>query len=197
MLADSRLAANIHGCAAPLLFALTASLVTFTSRRWTGERGGPGVPPASRLFRWALAALVAVWGQIAMGAQLRHVEPWPALFPLWVWLHLLMLAVLATIAVRLVFLGRAARSVPLLARRAGLLAGLFALQLLLGAATWVTTYGWPKWFQEYVWAVGYTVVSEGRLQVLAATAHAMVGALLLAAALSLALGAARLQYRPR
>ena len=80
----------------------------------------------------------------------------------------------------------------MIVRRAGLLGVIFLLQLALGAATWVTNYGWPKWFTHYVWPLNYTVVAEGKLQVLCTTTHAAVGALSLVAAMSLTLWSVRL-----
>jgi hypothetical protein len=66
------------------------------------------------------------------------------------------------------------------------------VQLALGATVWVTNFGWPVWFTDLVWTPDYTVVAEGRLQVLAMTAHVAVGSLSLVAALSLALWCRRL-----
>ena len=80
----------------------------------------------------------------------------------------------------------------MLVRRTWWLAGLFVLQVLLGTATWVTNYGFPAWFQQYVWAMGYTVAQGGRWQVNLTTAHVAVGSLTLAAALSLTLWSRRL-----
>ena len=42
VIADERLLAKIHGCTAPLFFALTASLVTFTSGAWKASLPGLG-----------------------------------------------------------------------------------------------------------------------------------------------------------
>ena len=73
-----------------------------------------------------------------------------------------------------------------------LLVALFLTQLLLGVGTWVTNFGWPLWFRDYVWPLVYTVVAEGRLQVVTTTAHAAVGSLNLVVAVSLALWSRRL-----
>jgi len=84
---------------------------------------------------------------------------------------------------------------PMITRRAKLLSSLFLVQVLLGAATWVTNFGWPAWFTESIWAVEYTVVAQGRLQVHLTTAHAAVASLTLAAALNLLLWSHRLLHR--
>jgi cytochrome c oxidase assembly protein subunit 15 len=86
---------------------------------------------------------------------------------------------------------------PLLVRRGRLLATAVGAQLLLGGATWVVNYGWPAWFTGLVWAVEYTVVAQGRLQVLTTTAHVAVGSLALAMAVNLALWSHRLLRGPR
>jgi hypothetical protein len=66
------------------------------------------------------------------------------------------------------------------------------IQLLLGAGTWVTNYGFPAWFLDYFWAIPYTVKAEGFLQVVTTTAHVAFGALNLVTASSLALWSFRL-----
>ena len=70
-------------------------------------------------------------------------------------------------------------------RRAGWLLGLFSLQVVLGLATWVTNYGYPAWFTDYLMALQYTVVAEGRLQAVTTTGHVGVGSLALVSALTL------------
>ena len=202
VIADERLLAKIHGCTAPLVFACLASLVTFTSSAWTARRAA-GEPPSRapradmsrRDLALALAAAVGIYLQIVAGAQLRHLTPhehafW---FALWVWIHvivagLLLLGILG-LALRLrADRGHAARIV----RRGRLLAGLMLLQVVLGAATWVTNYGLPVWFTEYVWEVEYTVVAGGAWQAVLTTAHVAVASLLLVTAVSLVLWHARL-----
>lgn len=189
---NARVLANVHGCTAPLFFGLAVALVVFTSRRWMGDAAPLPASRAGSLRLWTLAAVLAVYFQIVLGAQLRHLEPWPSLFPLWLWLHLLMLAVLATMAVRLVLLARRIGQVPVLTRWAWTFAGVFALQLTLGVATWVMNYGWPKWFQEYIWPLAYTVQSESFWQAVATTAHVAVGSVLLVSVVVLALWSRRL-----
>ena len=65
--------------------------------------------------------------------------------------------------------------------------------LLLGIAAWVTHYGWPAWFTDWVLMIDYTVVTEGWLQVLSTIAHQLVGLLLLAIAWNIVLWT----YRPK
>ncbi len=191
VVADERLLAKIHGCTAPVIFALAASLVTFTSRAWreafAGRMGAPALGTFSKL---ALAVTVAVYLQIVAGAQLRHLVPQEQTFwfAVWVWIHVIVAGLAACGVVWIVFQARSgAHSAPIVVRRARLLAGLMLVQLLLGAATWVTNYGWPVWFTRYVWTLEYTVVAGGPWQALLTTAHVAVASLVLVTSLSLTL----------
>jgi cytochrome c oxidase assembly protein subunit 15 len=195
VVASELVLAKVHGCTGPLFFALCAALVTLTSRPWL-EGPAPQVHPAARrLHRWALAVTVALYLEIVLGAQLRHLSPVgvPAWFELWVWLKLITAGLIAVGLVWLLLgVWRHFRAETTIVRGAKLLAALFSLQLVLGAGTWLTNYGWPLWFRQYVWPMPYTVVAEGRLQVLATTTHATIGSLTLAVSLTLALWSWRL-----
>jgi cytochrome c oxidase assembly protein subunit 15 len=222
---DERLLAKIHGCTAPLFFALTASLVTLTSGAWRTWAAGGETPPPSRHGRGAggegrlaLAVAIAVYVQIVAGAQLRHLTPHEQTFwfALWVWIHVIVAGLLLLGSVWIAIRPRAgwhAQSLrwawlrpstrsprpsqslrachPRLVRRARLLAGLMLLQLVLGAATWLTNYGVPVWFSEYVWELDYTVVASGAWQAVLTTAHVAVASLVLVTAISLALWSSR------
>ena len=180
VLEDSIFLAKIHACTAPLVFALAAAIITLTSRRWQQPDPARGHPHARGLHRLALAITGALYLQIVLGVQLRHLSPDAGLgwFELWVWLKLTLAGLIAVAVVwLLVFLRRRVPEQPMIARRARILAALLLLQLILGAAVWVTNYGWPGWFKTYVWEVKYRVVAEGRLQVWITTAHAAAGSL--------------------
>jgi len=197
VIGDALLLAKVHGCTAPVFFALTTAMVAFTSPRWrqTGGTLAPSRPGVKRLTGWAIAATAGVYLQIVLGAQLRHLSPLagPIWFAIWTWLHLI---VAGLVLVGLVWLGIAVirRSSPgsIVARRGRWLIGLVVVQVLLGLATWVVNFGFPAWFLDYVWDVDYTVVAEGRLQALVTTAHVGVGSLCLVASLSVTLWLLRL-----
>lgn len=182
--------AKVHGCTAPVFFALTAAMVAFTSPRWKQPLAAVATAagPALRRFRrLALVLTVAVWVQIVLGANVRHLTPetgtgW---FRLCVWLHLIV-AGLDSIGVAwlLALALRHLRARPMLVRRAKLLAGLFVVQLALGIFTWLTRYGIPAWFAEYFWGFEYTVEAGTTLQLVVITAHVAVGSLALVTALS-------------
>lgn len=200
VLGNELLLAKVHGCTGPLFFALSAVLVTLTSNRWR-QTGPPRRDPAARqLFCLALASTLAVYLQIIIGAQLRHVSllDAPGWFYVWVWLKLIGAGLIGiVVAWLLVYVLRRVRSEAMIVRRAKLLAALFAAQLVLGAGTWVTNFGWPLWFRDYFWPMVYTVVAEGALQVVTTTAHAAIGSLNLVVALSLVLWSRRLLHSVR
>ncbi len=128
--------------------------------------------------------------QIVLGAQVRHLPPTarPFWFSFWFWPHLVLaLALVAGVAVLALYVRHLSGGPPMLRRRAWLLLGLLGVQFCLGLAVWVTRFGLPAWFTDYVWAVRYTVVAGGPWQGLMRTAHVGVGSLALAASLSLTL----------
>ncbi len=186
--------AKVHGCTAPLFFALASALVTLTSRHWHApERVGPG-RPEGWIPRFGSAMVLAIYLQIVLGANLRHQAPDASVgwFRLWVWLHLIVAASVVAGAWAWWAVGRGRLGHPMLARRARLLAALVVVQVLLGLATWVVRYGVPAWFADYFWEIAYTVEAGGPLQAIVVTAHVAVGSLTLVTALSLGMWAARL-----
>jgi heme a synthase len=79
----------------------------------------------------------------------------------------------------------------ILARPAYGLTALLALQLSLGAGTWVVKYGWPKWLGEHAWTAGYTVQREDLVSSMIVTGHVAIGSLILATSVLLAMRAFR------
>ena len=61
-----------HAGLAQLFFALVVGLALFTSPGWRGSRGGPDRRGDHGLARLALAAPVFIYGQILLGATMRH-----------------------------------------------------------------------------------------------------------------------------
>ncbi len=171
-----------HAGLAQLFFALVVSLALFTSPGWRTGRGAAGGPDDVVLARLALAAPVVIYGQILLGATMRHTGAGLAIpdFPL-AFGHLLppewnagiaihfahrvgALAVSATVLATTGHLLFHHRGRSELARPALVLATFVLLQVGLGA---------------------WTVLS-GR-QVAVNTAHVAVGAATLAASIVLAL----------
>lgn len=209
--------AELHGCVAPLYFGLCTAIVTLTSASWRRAKGPEPHAAARRLHRLSLILAAGIYLLIVLGTQLRHplrpgdvatyaawgpirflsaglITTW---FDLWVGLKLMVAGLMVPLTLwLLVHVRRHLRPRPAIVRRAELFAGLFLLQLVLAAATWVTNYNWPRWFTNYVWAFEYTVVEEGPLEVLVTTAHAATGSLNFVAALCLTLWSRRLLRRP-
>jgi len=196
---DRLFLAKVHGCTAPAFFALAAGTVVATSPRWVESSQPTETPFATRLQCLTTLAAGAIYLQIILGANLRHIAPnaAPWWFTLWIWLHVIVACGIVLLILWLfVTARRHTPNEPLLRRRISLLAGLFAFQLLLGVTTWVTNYGWPLWFTENILAVEYTVVAESLWQALSTTAHVGVGSLCLATATSAALWSQRLLKFP-
>jgi cytochrome c oxidase assembly protein subunit 15 len=193
-----RTLAMIHGIVGPLFFAVTISLVVFTSRAWRhtdalSESGSDAGIPSGNLQRLAVATCVVVYLQMILGAVLRHVPAAaePATFFLATKLHLTMAAILTLHIVMLVLSTIANVASPLLGRLAIALGGLLFVQLLLGAGTWVVKYAVPSWTESLIPFSRSAIVDGGWLQTHVVTAHVAVGSLLLATSVAIALYSCR------
>ncbi|MBN2216981.1 MAG: COX15/CtaA family protein [Pirellulales bacterium] len=170
--------ANLHACAAPLLLALLGAIVVGTSADGRRAANATQTPSALEFRRWMGATTTVVYLQMVLGTQLRHlpVDAPTQWFGLLVWLHLIVAGVLAILATMLVVRARRRWAIgPRLRRRVWWFFVLVVGQLALGAASWVTQFGWPGWFTDLTGSWNYTVAAEGPWQVLAVTAHVTVG----------------------
>ena len=189
--------AQIHGCVGPAFFAFTVALALVTSRRWQQAqvRGGRA---ASAIERLALVTTVLAFGQLVLGSQLRHLPAGagPGDFRMVLFFHL---AVAAALWVHIMALaGRAwysCRSEDWLVRPAFGLLVMIVAQLALGAATWVTKYGWPGWMSSFDFAARYVPVADGPAQAWITTAHVAAGSLILGTSLLVAMRSGRLASR--
>ncbi len=192
---DEVLLAKIHGCVGPLFFAICAAWATVTSGRWRNCGKFAEIRFAAAIQRLALLTTVLAYLQLVLGAQLRHmpVTMTPTAFRSMLVFHLAVAAVLALHIVALAALAwLPRRQDPWVRRPATFLAVLLASQLLLGAGTWITKYGYPDWIADpFGWA-GYTVLAEGPAQVLITTTHVAIGSLILIVSLVTALRSFRL-----
>lgn len=171
--------AVIHGSLAPAFFALTVSLVLFTSCEWSGAVSAARSMPDRPLLCLALLATGLLYFQIVFGAFLTHLG------------QRLDAHLLGAVALTLLIPALAARILsrhtdqPALTHPILWLGGLLGLQLLLGVGTYV---GRLNGFE-----LPYPTVSTLAVPV----AHRLTGAVLLAVSLVLTLRAYRLSAAER
>ena len=197
VLLDDYLLARIHGCTAPLFFAVAVSLSTVLSPRWRAAGLANSERSSKRQARSVQPALLAavttllIYVQIVLGAHVRHLAPWatPQSFRAFVWFHLLLAAAITTFAFALPFvLSRSGANATGYQRRPAMLLPLLLLvQLFLGAATWVVQFGYPLWMQRWTGTEGFLVEAESLGQSLVTTAHVAMGSLLLGVSLTASL----------
>ncbi len=150
---------------------------------------------SGHIRRLATVTAVLVYLQIVFGAVLRHVpvDSEPAAFMLAVRFHLILAAVLTLHIAALVWsVLRSARYIRPVRRLALALCGLVALQLALGAGTWIVKFSVPAWASDWISNPGVAIQDGGWLQTHIITAHVATGSLMLGTAVALALYARRL-----
>lgn len=167
----SLLLAIVHGCFAQAFFCLTIALAAVTSARWPGGEvfGGQDASRDRALRFWAAATVLAVYGQLVLGALLRHTGM--TAIP-----HILGAVVvgMCLIQAALHVFSRPASERPLGAPTLVLFV-LFGLQILLGVGA-------------YVLVLSMTDASPAnRLQAYVPTIHVGVGAVILGVSFFMAL----------
>ncbi len=186
--------AQIHGCVGPAFFAFTIALAAVTSRRWqTAPRQSSR--DIAAIERLALITTFLALVQIVLGSQMRHLPAGarPGDFRLALFFHL---AVAGGLLVHIVLLGArtwyTCRGERWLMRPAMGLVALILVQLGLGAATWVTKYGFPVWMTNFDFAARYVPTADSSWQAVITTGHVATGSLILGTSLLLALRLLRL-----
>ena len=199
---DARQIALVHGCVGPLFFAYLGGLMVATrAGRQTGLAAArpPSPPPPGHIASaWGLAGLA--YGQLVLGALLRHVPVTarPELFRAALAMHLLVAAALFAAATSLAWSGRAVdQRRPWGMSWGWLIALLVAVQVLLGAFTYVAKYAFPAWLGGFRFAAGYVVAERSLAQSLVTTAHVANGSLILFLAVVMAARLARLRWEAR
>ena len=175
----SRALAIVHACFAQAFFALTASLVLFTSRGWLETRLEIQATDAARLRRLSVFTTSLIYVQLIFGAVLRHTGSRLDA-------HLLF-AALVTIHIFL-FARRILKDYlenRTLVRSALLLSGLLALQLMLGTSAFLAEF------------TAFGEVTPPVAGIAIATAHVVVGALMLIISLVLTLNVFRFTSVPK
>jgi heme a synthase len=190
--------AKIHGCVGPAFFAFTVALAVITSRRWHDASGPKNRAALGKIERLAILTTFLAYCQLVLGSQLRHLPAGsePGDFRVALWFHL---AVAAALVVHIFLLAlavyRNARDEWSLVRPATGLVALVILEISLGAATWVTKYGWPNWIADHAWAAAYVVQEGSGVQAWTTTAHVAMGSMILATSLLLALRSVRFAWQ--
>ena len=181
VLANDPRMALVHGQFAACVLALMGTLALVTSRGWQGVTGQHPPSPSTRLktLAWALPAVLLV--QSALGGWIRHLGGGLLEHVGFALVVLVLGACLIVLAVR--------HGAHWLKSNALILALVLLLQLGLGAAAWVTRFGWPD--------SHYVAVQGAPLQVAIRTTHAVTGQLLLLASVTLAIRILRLDWLTR
>ena len=180
VLQDARLIAQIHGCVGPLFFAACVAFAVASSRWWQTAKTSD---VAAGIARWSTFWLIVAFSQLVLGTFLRHVPEMtpPRQFNLFVMAHVTV-AIVLVIGTWAHWLGTRHGSLRSLGIRpsANLLGLLILVQFSLGLATWVVKYGFPVWFEEYVWAATFVIPEKTRLQTYIVNGHVAVGSLIVA-----------------
>ncbi|MEX2140735.1 MAG: COX15/CtaA family protein [Pirellulales bacterium] len=195
---DERTLAMIHGCVGPLFFTYCVLLATVTSRRWRDIARDQAPQCARNVLPTVVMTTCLAYGQLVLGAQLRHTAATvaPATFRAFVIFHLLGAAALILMTIYLVARARmGANSDRWLRTPANWLAILVLVQVALGGGAWVVNYGWPSWLVDYPWAARWVINAQGHLQANLTTAHVAAGSLILGTSAMIALRAFRLAHR--
>ena len=191
---NERTLAMIHGCLGPAFFAFCAALAVVTSSWWRTVERRRVTGRGAALGRLALSVAALSYVQLVLGASIRHLPRGftTETFRTSVLAHLFLALVLVITATALVanVLRYHRHSKPLV-RAAIVLGLLFACQPVLGAAAWVTNYGWPAWAADYTWTGAYVVTAQGFSQAAVTTAHQATGSLIVAVSVVTALCAFR------
>jgi heme a synthase len=154
--------AMVHGPLAQAFFALVAALVFLTAP----AAARPGVVVDPPLRRLALVAVALLYAQIVLGALLTHAG--------WLWLHIAgAVSVFTVIPMATARLRRGGDSIA--APLSRVLLGLLAVQLVLGVGAYLSRF-------SSVWIPG-----EQLTMLVLPVAHRLVGGLMLATAVMLAI----------
>jgi cytochrome c oxidase assembly protein subunit 15 len=167
--------AVVHACMAQLFFSTIVAMALFTSPGWLRAES---IPPADahggRLVRLVLLTALVLYGQIILGALLRH--PGTGIDPALAAFHtagafVVTGCVVGTVAYIRVLFAR----LPLLSRASWLMLGALVVQVLLG----ITAY--------FVTLDETGMVRPSNVQVIVNSSHMVVGALLMASTVATAL----------
>lgn len=172
--------AIVHACLAQAFFVLLAVLTVATSEQWRRETRHTLAADAGKVQRLGLFTTILIYGQLILGAVVRHTGAW-------VEAHLVgaVLIVVHVVALSGQVRWHHANSPPL-KRAANVLLGFLIVQLVLGLGAYIGKFT----------ATGAVLSSP--MIIVVTTSHVVVGALLLVTSAVLTLWAYRcLQQAPR
>lgn len=193
---DQRAFAMIHGCTGPLFFAIATATAVISSRWWLNQPQAAAASPPRRLSQLATILVLTSYGQLILGAQLRHVTAAIShtTFMAFVHSHITMAMLVCLLALSLAGFAWRNGALPGRVRRpAGLLAAVVLAQFGLGIGTWIVNYALP-WSELLPSLARYTIVSKGFGESLIVTAHMAVGSLILSLSTLVALRCWRLVH---
>jgi heme A synthase len=168
--------ALIHGVFAQVVFAVLVSVALLTSRRWASD---PAEEASPALKRWSIVTALLVFGQLLFGGMVRHHDS--LLGPRG---HLLGAFVVVAAVVWLLKLIRDSQAPERFAVARILFMTLLGLQLLLGMESWLAKY--------YITDVRHEAILPVPMHAeWIRTAHYVVGSLIFATTVSVALLAQR------
>jgi cytochrome c oxidase assembly protein subunit 15 len=166
----------IHACFAQIVFAAVLGIAVFTSQWWISDRPQLADSGAPSIRSLAVMNAAVIFFQVVLGAGFRHSE-----IP--VWPHMVgALVVLATVMWTAVALRKRFGASPELSRARGLLHAIFGVQFLLGFGAY-----WARLASEKAGPTSLTVITT--------VTHTVVGALLFAFSVLVALICFRLVPR--
>ncbi len=199
VLLDERMIAMIHGCFGPLFFAAATATAVMSSRWWIERQWRTEATTNAHGRPWLAWMATTLWiscyGQLVLGAQLRHVTGWvsPRVFTGFVHGHLAMAGLVLLLVLVVALAATLQRATPKrVAGPARWLVGLVFLQISLGIGTWIVNYAlpWPEMHRELA---AYTILAKGYWESFVVTAHMATGSLIISFATVVALRAWRSQ----
>lgn len=182
VLLDSQTVAKVHACAGPLFFAVVVAIAALA--RGAATAGSP------RAVRAGVGLVVAAYLQLVAGAQLRHLDAAvdPRTFHALVGLHLAGAGAVAVLAAVAVAATRASASTSRGAWGwSRVILFLVGCQVVLGGGAWVAKYGPPSALLPETWRLTAPLVARSGAGALVVTGHAVLGMLILGAAVALAI----------
>ena len=177
VLQDARVLGMLHGSFAAIVFSMMAATALVTSRGWFAIADAPRSGDTGKLKLQCAIAIVVIAGQYLLGGMVRH---------LGMVLHQhLGFALITAMVVCWLAWSVHRTGIAWLKNPATCLVWLVGLQLVLGAGTWVTKYGFGE---------DYVAVLNSPLQVGIRTSHFLVGLLMFMTTIVLTIRVLRLEW---